>query len=256
MIEELCFDIDGDSSNSNNNKHAPTDTMQAALQPSPPVLLPVSHPERSTVMALDVVMGMAMTAATQLDTAPALQLNTMQTNKSIAPGPASPPTGVEVEGEVNPNTTPARSNPTAMQLTPLEAVPFDVLLEIFAHLDLDSSYGTVLALANANSRLRASVFPDVLCPLEAKYIFYQCAERDFDQHRCRLVCFTCWRFLDKDKFADSHRRGSRGKFSSNVAKQRTRCCWECGTKEGRWADDRPVRKGGKLWYFCGQCEEW
>jgi len=208
-------------------------------------------------MALDVV-GMAMAAAAaQLDTAPALQLITMETNnKSTAPALASSPTGVEVEGEVNSNRTPASSNSAAMQLAPLEAVPFDVLLEILAHLDLDSLYSTVLALASANSRLRASIFPDMLCPLEAKYIFYQRAERDFDQHHCRLACFTCWRFLDKDKFADCHRRGLRGKFSSNVAKQRTRCCWECGTKDGRWADDRPVRKGGKLWYFCGQCEEW
>lgn len=135
----------------------------------------------------------------------------------------------------------------------LESLPFDIVANIFAHLD---DYGAVLFLSLTNTRLRASLLPDVLCTHQAKTAFYQHAEASFKQHQDKLVCFRCWRFLPRDAFADSHRKGKRGKGSNDPEEQATRWCWECGTNEDLFALSHGWKKGGRTYFGCDRCKQW
>jgi hypothetical protein len=145
---------------------------------------------------------------------------------------------------------------TKHALSPLESLPFDVLLAVLAQPDLNFDYATVLNLKNANSRLYKSIVPDALCPKDAKSEFYQRVETH-PQHKKHLVCYSCWRFKEREAFADSQAKGRRGKGSKDFRRQRERWCWECGPGNGREAVGlRGVKRGGVRWYWCGQCEEW
>lgn len=150
------------------------------------------------------------------------------------------------------NTSASIMHPTA-PLSPLETLPFDILLNVFSHLD---DYRTVLSLSLTNSRLRTSLHPDALCTREQKIACYQHAEKNFPQHADRLVCFRCWRFLERDAFADAHRRGKRGKASNDPKKQAKRWCWECGTRERLFEMGRGWKRDGRWLWGCWQCGEW
>ena len=145
------------------------------------------------------------------------------------------------------------ANRASAPLSHLESLPFDIFLAVLAHPDLNFDYTTVLNLKNANSRFHASIVPDALCSEDAKFEFYRRVE-GFAQHKDHLACFRCWRFLERSEFADSQRRGKRGKGSEDLKRQRARWCWGCGP--GRETGVSGVRKAGELWYWCGQCEEW
>ena len=136
-------------------------------------------------------------------------------------------------------------------LSPLEAAPFDVILGIASLLD----YGSVLQLSLANSRLRQSLHPDALCPLPAKFAFFQQVEK-YQQHMYRLACFRCWRLLPRQAFTDSHRCGRRGKNSLSLSKQRERCCFDCGVKDLVFPDMRGFVFNSQRMYLCHQCGEW
>jgi hypothetical protein len=138
--------------------------------------------------------------------------------------------------------------------SPLESLPFDILLAILSQPNLDFDYTTVLNLKNTNSRFYRSIAPDAICPRDAKAAFYQRVET-YHQHRDHLVCFSCWELKEREAFPDSQRKGRRGKGGRDLKRQKERWCWECGPEGGR---ERlgGMRRGNERVYWCGQCESW
>ncbi|KAK4460750.1 hypothetical protein QBC42DRAFT_347770 [Cladorrhinum samala] len=136
----------------------------------------------------------------------------------------------------------------------LDQLPLDILFHLTTH-HLD--FQTAFSLSFTTRALHASLDPRTLCSSETITSFYLQAERYPQNIRAaRLTCFRCLELLPLDRFADSQRRGPRGRNGHDARRRSSRFCFDCAAKHKLYAHLRGVKRGGLTWYLCHLCGRW